>query len=51
MFASILLHCSQIRCSLFPTTAAKSNRPMGTPINALHQGAVYVQAEKPLNQT
>ncbi|WAN68684.1 hypothetical protein BJP36_40675 [Moorena producens JHB] len=24
-FASILVHCSQIRCSLFPTTAAKSN--------------------------
>ncbi|NEO46947.1 MAG: hypothetical protein F6K55_23620 [Moorea sp. SIO4A3] len=28
VFASILIHCSQIRCSLFPTTAAKSTRPM-----------------------
>ncbi|WAN68655.1 hypothetical protein BJP36_40515 [Moorena producens JHB] len=25
-FASILVHCSQIRCSLFPTTAAKSKQ-------------------------
>ncbi|WP_267872080.1 MULTISPECIES: hypothetical protein [Moorena] len=28
MFASILVHCSQIRCSLFPTTAAKSSVPL-----------------------
>ncbi|NEO24129.1 MULTISPECIES: hypothetical protein [unclassified Moorena] len=24
MFVSIIVHCSHIRCSLFPTTAAKS---------------------------